>query len=65
VSVRHLIRALDHEGLQFMERQGSERIYRLPDGQRAVIHYHRPNDTLPPYVIRDFLVGTRWTEDDL
>jgi predicted RNA binding protein YcfA (HicA-like mRNA interferase family) len=48
VSVRRTIRALEHEGFQFTERQGSQRVYRHPDRRRVVIHYHRPNDTLPP-----------------
>jgi predicted RNA binding protein YcfA (HicA-like mRNA interferase family) len=65
VSVRRIIRALEHEGFQFTERQGSQRVYRHPDRRRVVIHYHRPNDTLPPYVIRNLLIGTRWTEADL
>jgi predicted RNA binding protein YcfA (HicA-like mRNA interferase family) len=65
VSVRRIIRALEHEGFQFTERQGSQRVYRHPDRRRVVIHYHRPNDTLPPYVIRNLLIGTRWNIDDL
>jgi predicted RNA binding protein YcfA (HicA-like mRNA interferase family) len=65
VSVRRIIRALEHEGFQFTERQGSQRVYRHPDRRRVVIHYHRPNETLPPYVIRTLLIGTRWTEADL
>jgi predicted RNA binding protein YcfA (HicA-like mRNA interferase family) len=65
VSVRRIIRALEREGFQFTERQGSQRVYRHPDRRRVVIHYHRPNDTLPPYVIRNLLIGTRWTETNL
>jgi predicted RNA binding protein YcfA (HicA-like mRNA interferase family) len=65
VSVRRIVRALEHEGFQFTERQGSQRVYRHADGRRIIIHYHRPNDTLTPYVIRHLLVGTRWTEADL
>ena len=65
VSVHRITRALEHEGFQFTERQGSQRLYRHPDRRRVVIHYHRPNDTLPPYVIRNLLIGTRWTEADL
>jgi predicted RNA binding protein YcfA (HicA-like mRNA interferase family) len=64
VSVRRIVRALEHEGFQFTERQGSQRVYRHADGRR-IINYHRPNDTLTPYVIRHLLVGTRWTEADL
>ncbi|MBI4552191.1 MAG: type II toxin-antitoxin system HicA family toxin [Candidatus Latescibacteria bacterium] len=59
------MRALERDGFQFTERQGSQRVYRHPDRRRVVIHYHRPTDTLPPYVIRNLLIGTRWTEDDL
>jgi predicted RNA binding protein YcfA (HicA-like mRNA interferase family) len=65
VSVRRIVRALEHEGFQFTERQGSQRVYRHADGRRIIIHYHRPKDTLTPYVIRHLLVGTRWTEADL
>jgi predicted RNA binding protein YcfA (HicA-like mRNA interferase family) len=65
VPVRRIIRALEHEDFQFTERQGSQRIYRHHDGRRVVIHYHKSGDTLPPYVIRNLLMGTRWTEDDL
>jgi predicted RNA binding protein YcfA (HicA-like mRNA interferase family) len=65
VLVRRIIRALEHEGFQFTERQGSQRVYRHPDRRRVVIHYHRPNETLPPYVIHNLLIGTLWTEADL
>jgi predicted RNA binding protein YcfA (HicA-like mRNA interferase family) len=65
VSVRRIIRALEREGFQFTERQGSQRVYRHPDRRRVVIHYHRPSETLPPYVIRSPLISTRWTEADL
>ena len=65
VSVRRIIRALEHEGFQFVERQGSQRVYQHPDRRRVVIHYHRGNLTLTPYEIRNLLLGTRWTEGDL
>ncbi len=65
VPLRRIIRALERDGFQFTERQGSQRIYRHTDGRRVVIHYHRPKLTLPPYVIRNLLLGTRWTEEDL
>ena len=54
VPVRRIIRALEREGFQFTERQGSQRVYRHPDRRREVIHYHRPNETLPPYVLAIF-----------
>jgi predicted RNA binding protein YcfA (HicA-like mRNA interferase family) len=60
-----MVQALEHDGFQFTERQGSQRIYRHQDGRRVVIHYHKASNTLPPYVIRNLLVGTQWTEADL
>lgn len=38
---------------------------RHPDGRRVVIHYHRAADTLPPYVLRNLLIGTGWSATDL
>ena len=60
-----IVRALELDGFQVTERQGSHRVYRHLDKRRVVIHSHRPSDTLPPYVIRNLLIGTRWTEDDV
>jgi len=37
---REIIKALEHEGFQFTERQGSQRVYRHPDRRRVVIHFH-------------------------
>ncbi len=65
VSLRRIIRALERDGFAFTERQGSQRIYRHANGRRVVIHFHRSNLTLPPYVIRNLLIATHWTEDDL
>jgi predicted RNA binding protein YcfA (HicA-like mRNA interferase family) len=64
-STRRIVQALDRDGFKFTERQGSQRIYRHLDGRRVVIHYHRAKDTLPPHVLRNLLIGTRWSEDDL
>jgi predicted RNA binding protein YcfA (HicA-like mRNA interferase family) len=63
--MRRIAQALERDGVSFTERQGSQRIYRHPDGRRVVIHYHRATDTLTPYVLRNLLAGTRRTEDDL
>jgi predicted RNA binding protein YcfA (HicA-like mRNA interferase family) len=65
VPTRRIAQALERDGFAFTERQGSQRIYRHQDGRRVVIHYHRATDTLPPYVIRNLLAATRWSEDDL
>jgi predicted RNA binding protein YcfA (HicA-like mRNA interferase family) len=64
-STRRIVLALERDGFEFTERQGSQRIYRHADGRRVVVHYHRANDTMPPYVLRNLLIGTRWTEEDL
>lgn len=65
VSTRRIVRALEREGFQFVERKGSQRVYQHPDRRRVLIHYHTGSETLPPYVIRNLLIGTRWTEADL
>jgi predicted RNA binding protein YcfA (HicA-like mRNA interferase family) len=65
VPTRRIVQALERDGFAFTERQGSQRIYRHPDGRRVVVHYHRGTDTLPPYVLRNLLIGTGWSEDDL
>jgi predicted RNA binding protein YcfA (HicA-like mRNA interferase family) len=65
VPTRRIAQALVRDGFSFTERQGSQRIYRHPDGRRVVIHYHRATDTLTPYVLRNLLACTRWSEDDL
>ena len=65
VPVRRIIQALEHEGFQFTERKGSQRVYRHPERGRVVIHYHTGNRSLTPTEIRNLLTGTRWTEEDL
>jgi hypothetical protein len=30
-----------------------------------VVRYHRADATMPPYVLRNPLIGTGWTEADL
>jgi predicted RNA binding protein YcfA (HicA-like mRNA interferase family) len=63
--VRELVRALERDGFTFRRRRGAGRLYRHPDGRRALIHYHSSSDTLPIGTLRNVLAGTRWTEDDL
>ncbi len=64
VSTTRIVRALVRDGFQYTQRQGSQRVYRHPDLRRVVIHYHA-RATLPPWAIRNLLIGTRWTENDL
>lgn len=64
--VREIIAALEKDGfaLRRSTRTGS-RVYRHPDGRRAVIHYHRGGDTLVRKTLREILRGVQWTEGDL
>jgi len=63
--VRELIRALERDGFAFRRRQGSGRLYRHPDGRRALVHYHHSGDILPIGTLREVLRGTCWAEEDL
>jgi predicted RNA binding protein YcfA (HicA-like mRNA interferase family) len=62
--VRKIIRALERDGFAYRKKKGAGRLYRHPDGRRAVIHYHHGSDTLPDGTLRSVLEGTRWTEED-
>lgn len=64
-SVAELLHALERDGFTYRRARGSGRVYRHPDGRRAVIHYHHGGDTLPVGTLRSVLTGTRWTEGDL
>ena len=64
-SVRELVRALERDGFSYRRTRGSSRVYRHDDGRRAIIHYHRSNDTLPLGTLRSILSGTNWSERDL
>ena len=64
-SVQELVRALERDGFSYRRTRGGSRVYRHPDGRRAVIHYHRGSDTLPIGTLRSVLSGAGWTEDDL
>jgi predicted RNA binding protein YcfA (HicA-like mRNA interferase family) len=63
VATNKFVRALDQDGFEFIERQGSQRVYHHRDGR--FVDYHRAGDTLPPHVIRNLLKGTRRSEADL
>ncbi len=63
--VRKLIRALERDGFIYQRSKGSHRVYRHPDGRRAVLHYHHSRDTLPVGTLRQILAATRWSEEDL
>jgi predicted RNA binding protein YcfA (HicA-like mRNA interferase family) len=65
IPVRELIGALERDGFVYRRAKGSGRVYRHPDGRRAVVHYHHGGDTLPLGTLRNVLTGTRWTDADL
>ena len=65
LSVREIIRALEKDGFAYRRARGSDKVYRHPDGRRAVIHYHKGSDTLPLGTLRSVLDGTLWTQADL
>jgi predicted RNA binding protein YcfA (HicA-like mRNA interferase family) len=62
--VRKLVRALEQDGFIYRRAKGSQRVYRHPDGRRAVIHYHHGGDTLPIGTLRQIIEATRWIEED-
>ena len=64
-SVAELLHAMERDGFTYRRTSGSGRVYRHPDGRRAVIHYHHGGDTLPIGTLRSVLAGARWTEEDL
>ncbi|MDP6454017.1 MAG: type II toxin-antitoxin system HicA family toxin [SAR202 cluster bacterium] len=64
-SVRELVRALERDGFVYRRTRGSGRVYRHEDGRRAVIHFHRPTDTLPIGTLRSVMAGTQWTQADI
>ena len=63
--VRELIAALERDGFVYRRAKGSGRVYRHPDGRRAIVHYHHGGDTLPVGTLRNVLAAVRWTETDL
>ena len=65
VAARELIGALERDGFTYRRTRGSSRVYRHIDGRRTIVHYHRPNDTLPLGTLRSILSGAQWTESDL
>ena len=56
--------ALRRDGWLLDDTQGSERVYRNPDGRRVSIHYH-PRKTYGPKLLRALLADTGWTVADL
>jgi len=65
VSTRRIIKALEREGFSIRRVQRKPACLSAPgDRRRVLIHYHTGSETLPPYVLRNLLIGTGWTEDD-
>ncbi|MBI4909182.1 MAG: type II toxin-antitoxin system HicA family toxin [Acidobacteria bacterium] len=65
VTARALIRALHSDGFELKRIRGSHRIYRHPDGRRAVVSYHGLSDTFPIGTLRGIIDDIGWTTADL
>ena len=65
ITARQLIRALHADGFQLTRTRGSHRIYRHPDGRRAVVAYYRLGDTFPIGTLKAMIDDIGWTDEDL
>jgi predicted RNA binding protein YcfA (HicA-like mRNA interferase family) len=65
VTARQLVKALHEDGFILTRTRGSHRIYRHPDGRRAVVAYHRLSDTFPIGTLKAMIHDLGWTEADL
>lgn len=66
VPIRLLIKAIERDGFTRKRKtKAGSLIYSHPDGRMVVVHYHVGSDTLPRGMLKSFLEGTGWDEDDL
>jgi predicted RNA binding protein YcfA (HicA-like mRNA interferase family) len=65
ITARLLIRALNNDGFELSRTRGSHRIYRHPDGRRAVVAYHLLSDTFPRGTLGGMIGDIGWSDDDL
>jgi predicted RNA binding protein YcfA (HicA-like mRNA interferase family) len=47
LTARRLATALQRDGFALTRRKGATRFFKHPDGRRATIHLHRPDQILP------------------
>ena len=59
-----LVAALLKDGWAEDAGKGSIRVYRHPEGRRAVIHYH-PQKTYGPKLLKSLFQDIGWSEADL
>jgi len=64
ITADRLIAALEKDGWVQDEKQGSDFVFRHPDGRRVSIHYH-PRRTYGPKLLKNLLKDIGWTEADL
>jgi predicted RNA binding protein YcfA (HicA-like mRNA interferase family) len=64
ITADRLIKALEKDGWVQDEKQGSDFVFRHPDGRRVSIHYH-PHKTYGPKLLKNLLKDIGWTEADL
>ncbi len=62
---REWLAALHREGFRLRKGRGSHHVYQHGDGRRVLVVYHKLSDTFGPRTIRQMLISTQWTEDDL
>jgi predicted RNA binding protein YcfA (HicA-like mRNA interferase family) len=47
VATSRIVRVLEQDGFQFIERKAGQRVYHHQDGRFVVVHYLRAKDTVP------------------
>ncbi len=65
INARQFIRALQRDGFELTRTRGGHRIYRHPDGRRAVVAYHRLSDTFPRGTLAAMIADVGWSALDL
>lgn len=65
VSARVFVRALENDGFEYRRSSGSHRVFRHPDGRRAIVAFHGSGETFAPGTLVSMIRQTRWTEADL
>jgi predicted RNA binding protein YcfA (HicA-like mRNA interferase family) len=65
VTAREFVRALQADGFVLQRVRGSHRVFRHPDGRRAVVAYHSPGDTFPIGTLRAMIADAGWQDEDL
>ena len=65
INARMLVKALESDGFCLSRTSGSHRIYRHPDGRRAVVSYHHLRDNIHIEILSKIFDDVGWNEEDL